>query len=132
MWPGIRGAKNWPHAAFNPNTGLLYANTNNGYSEYKFSKLAEFKPGLRYQGIENTNSPVTPETIAGFVEAIDPMTGKAKWQVPLKGQMIASAMLATGGGLVFTGKQNPGVIPPEARERKPPWEIPTRSRVKAP
>ena len=21
MWPSIRGAKNWPHAAFNPNTG---------------------------------------------------------------------------------------------------------------
>ena len=27
MWPSMRGAKNWPHAAFNPNTGLLYANT---------------------------------------------------------------------------------------------------------
>ncbi len=26
-WPSTRGAKNWPHAAFNPETGLLYANT---------------------------------------------------------------------------------------------------------
>jgi alcohol dehydrogenase (cytochrome c) len=30
MYPSVRGAKNWPHAAFNPNTGLLYANTNEG------------------------------------------------------------------------------------------------------
>ena len=37
MWPSIRGAKNWPHAAFNPNTGLLYANTNHGYSTYRFT-----------------------------------------------------------------------------------------------
>src|SRR5215467_16301745 len=26
-WPSTLGAKNWPHAAFNPETGLLYANT---------------------------------------------------------------------------------------------------------
>jgi len=26
-WPSTRGAKNWQHAAFNPQTGLLYANT---------------------------------------------------------------------------------------------------------
>src|SRR5207247_1681672 len=26
-WPSTRGAKNWQHAAFNPKTGLLYANT---------------------------------------------------------------------------------------------------------
>jgi alcohol dehydrogenase (cytochrome c) len=58
MWPGIRGAKNWPHAAFNPRTGLLYANTNHGYSQYKFIELAEFKPGYRYQGVENINSPI--------------------------------------------------------------------------
>ena len=27
LWPSQWGAKNWAHAAFNPNTGLLYANT---------------------------------------------------------------------------------------------------------
>ena len=27
LWPSTRGGKNWPHAAFNPKTGLLYANT---------------------------------------------------------------------------------------------------------
>src|ERR1043166_5558050 len=25
-WPSTRGGKNWPHAAYNPQTGLLYAN----------------------------------------------------------------------------------------------------------
>ena len=104
LYPSIRGGKNWPHAAYNPNTGLLYANTNEGYSNYKFVPLAEFKPGFRFQGVENTYSPVTPDTTAGWIEAIDPMTAKPKWRVPVKGQMIGSAMLATGGGLLFTGK----------------------------
>jgi hypothetical protein len=31
------------------------------------------------------------------MEAIDPMSGKAVWRTPLYGEMIASAMLATGG-----------------------------------
>ena len=53
MWPSIRGAKNWPHAAFNPNTGLLYANTNDMASFYKFTELAPYKPGVRYQGMAN-------------------------------------------------------------------------------
>ena len=44
MWPSVRGAKNWPHAAFNPNTGLLYANTNDMASFYKFTELAPYKP----------------------------------------------------------------------------------------
>jgi glucose dehydrogenase len=35
MWPSTRGAKNWPHAAFSPETGLLYANTMHRGGIYK-------------------------------------------------------------------------------------------------
>ena len=131
MWPSIRGAKNWPHAAFNPNTGLLYANTNDGYSKYKFVPLAEFKPGFRYQGIENANSPVGPDTVAGHIEAIDPLTAQPKWRVPLKGQMIASAMLATGGGLLFTGKHTGEFIALDADNGQTLWQFKTPSGVNA-
>ena len=131
MWPSIRGAKNWPHAAFNPNTGLLYANTNHGYSTYKFIPLAEFKPGVRYQGIQNVMSPVKTDTLAGHIEAIDPMTGKAKWRTPLHGEMIASAMLATKGGLLFTGKHTGEVIALDADNGKTLWSFKTGSGVNA-
>ncbi len=131
MWPGIRGAKNWPHAAFNPATGLLYANTNHGYSQYRFTSLGEYKAGVRYQGIENVNSPVAADTLAGYVEAIDPLTAKPKWQVPLYGQMIASAMLATGGGLLFTGKHTGEFFAMDAESGKTLWEFKTSSGVNA-
>ncbi len=131
LYPGIRGAKNWPHAAFNPKTGLLYATTNTGFSTYRFLPLQEFKPGFRYQGIENINSPVKPDTLAGHLEAIDPMTGQAKWKTPLHGHMIASAMLATGGGLLFTGQHTGEVLAVDADNGKTLWSFKTGSGVNA-
>jgi alcohol dehydrogenase (cytochrome c) len=131
MWPSIRGAKNWPHAAFNPSTGLLYANTNHGYSTYKFIPLTEFKPGLRYQGVQNIISPIKTDTLAGHIEAIDPLTGKAKWRTPLHGEMIASAMLATKGGLLFTGKHTGDVIALDAENGNTLWSFKTGSGVNA-
>ena len=110
MWPSIRGAKNWPHAAFNPNTGLLYANTNHQGSFYKFTELAPYKPGLRYQGMANRYPELKPGDVVGHIEAIDPLTAKAKWRVPLPDYQIWSAMLATGGGLLFTGKSHRGIL----------------------
>ena len=131
LYPSTRGGKNWPHAAFNSNTGLLYVNTNEGYSNYKFVPLAEFKPGFRYQGIENTYSPVTPDTIAGYIEAIDPMTAKPKWRTPVKGQMIGSAILATGGGLLFTGKHTGEFIALDAENGEILWQFKTPSGINA-
>ena len=131
MYPGIRGAKNWPHAAFNPNTGLLYANTNTGHSTYRFTEYKGYKPGTRYQHIENINSPVKEDTLAGHMEAIDPLTGKAVWRTPLYGQMIASAMLATGGGLLFTGKHTGEFIAVDADSGQELWAFRTGSGINA-
>jgi len=36
--------------------------------------------------------------------AINPLTGEKKWEVPLTDLPSSAGMLATGGGLVFTGK----------------------------
>ena len=87
--------------------------------------------GHRYQCVENINSPITPETLAGHIEAIDPMTGKAVWRKPLYGEMIASAMLATGGGLLFTGKHNGDFIAVDADTGQTLWSFKTGSGVNA-
>ncbi|MGZ5234376.1 MAG: PQQ-dependent dehydrogenase, methanol/ethanol family, partial [Burkholderiales bacterium] len=56
LWPGQWGAKNWAHAAFNPNTGLLYANTMHHSRLVKFVPV-EYKSGQRYVGFENVPVP---------------------------------------------------------------------------
>ena len=40
----------------------------------------------------------------GHFLAINPLTGEKKWEVPLKDLPSAAGMLATAGGLVFTGQ----------------------------
>jgi alcohol dehydrogenase (cytochrome c) len=131
MWPSVRGAKNWPHAAFNPNTGLLYANTNHQASIYQFTELAPYKPGLRYQGIQNSYPELKPGDVVGHIEAIDPLTAKAKWRVPLQDYQNWSAMLATGGGLLFTGKSTGEFFAMDADTGRTLWEFRTSSGVNA-
>ena len=48
LWPRTRGGKNWPHAAFNPETGLLYANTMHQRRMYKHlpAEAARGRPAL--------------------------------------------------------------------------------------
>ena len=48
MWPSTRGAKNWPHAAFNPDTGLLYADTMHVGMLYKHLESKPHVVGQRY------------------------------------------------------------------------------------
>jgi alcohol dehydrogenase (cytochrome c) len=131
MWPSINGAKNWGHAAFNPNTGLLYVNTNHSFSTYKFTPLGPHNPGQRYQFIENKYPPTPKDTPSGHMEAIDPVTGKAKWRTPLIGQRNMSAMLATGGGLLFTGKNTGEFIALDADTGEVVWSFKTGSGINA-
>ena len=131
IWPSINGAKNWPHAAFNPNTGLLYANTLNSYSTFKFTPLEEYKPGFRYMGIENIYPPTSTTEPAGHMEAIDPLTAKPKWRVPLVGHRNASAMMATGGGLIFTGQFSGDLIALDADTGNKLWSFKTSSGINA-
>jgi alcohol dehydrogenase (cytochrome c) len=131
MWPSVRGAKNWPHAAFNPNTGLLYANTNHSYSTVRMLELAPFKAGTRYVGVENTYPTVNRGDIVGHIEAIDPLTATSKWRIPVRDYQIASAMLATGGGLLFSGKHTGEFFALDADTGQTLWEFRTSSGVNA-
>jgi hypothetical protein len=47
---------------------------------------------------------IKPGDVLGYFAAIDPLTGEKKWEVPLTDLPSSAGMLATGGGLVFTGK----------------------------
>jgi alcohol dehydrogenase (cytochrome c) len=128
MWPSTRGGKNWPHAAFNPETGLLYANTIHEGRLYKHLTIEEFKAGQRYMFVENVNIPSNGQPI-GHVDAIDPLTGQQKWRVPLTDHQYWSAMLATGGGLLFTGKETGEFIALDADNGKELWHFQTGSGI---
>ena len=130
-WPSTRGGKNWQHAAFNPETGLLYANTLHEGRMYKHLEIKPRVVGQRYQFIENLPLPRLTDQPVGHMEAIDPLTAQKKWRTPLMDFQIWSAMLATGGGLLFTGKETGEFIAVDADTGKIVWQFQTGSGINA-
>src|SRR6266853_1614401 len=130
-WPSTRGAKNWQHAAFNPQTGLLYANTLHEGRMYKHLETKPHVVGQRYMYIENLPLPRAAGEPVGHIEAIDPLTAEKKWRVPLTDFQIWSAMLATGGGVLFTGKETGEFIALDAGTGKQLWQFQTGSGINA-
>src|SRR5689334_9781513 len=129
-WPSTRGAKNWQHAAFNPNTGLIYANTLHEGRMYKHLETKPYERGQRYMYIENLPMPRAAGDPVGHIDAIDPLTGEKKWRVPLTDFQIWSAMLASGE-LLFTGKETGEFIALDAATGKQLWQFQTGSGVNA-
>jgi alcohol dehydrogenase (cytochrome c) len=131
LWPTQRGAKNWPHAAFDPESGLLYANTMHSARLYRHLPVEAFAPGTRYQFIENLPAPQPAGEPIAHVDAIDPMTATPRWRAPLWDHPHWSAILATGGGLLFTGKETGEFIAIDARTGKTLWQFQTGSGINA-
>ncbi len=131
MWPSTRGGKNWPHAAFNPETGLLYANTMHRGGIYRHIETKPHVSGQRYQFIENKPTPIAEGAAIAHVDAIEPLTGKQRWRAPLHDHPHWSAMLATAGGLLFTGKMTGEFIAIDSDTGKTVWQFQTGSGVNA-
>jgi len=127
IWPS-RGTNAVP-IAFNPNTGLIYAST---WNVPRIQKLAPPKPtviGGQSTGVEARVPDTKPGDVVGHFAAINPLTGEKKWEVPLTDVPSAAGMLATGGGLVFTGKITGEFLALDQDTGKTLWQFKTGSSV---
>jgi len=131
IWPTQRGAKNWPHAAFNPETGLLYANTMHSARLFKQLPTGPYVPGQRYMFVENLPSKQPEGEPIGHVDAIEPLSAKQVWRSPLWDHPQWSAIVATGGGLLFTGKETGEFVAIDAANGKTLWQFQTGSGINA-
>ena len=118
--------------AYNPKTGTVYLNTINYPQMVKFVPV-EYKPGLRYTGMESRPFPrPAGEDAEGFHLAMDPLTGKVKWQIKLTDFVTQAGMLATDGGLVFTGRMTGEFLALDEATGKILWQFQTGSGVNSP
>ena len=127
IWPS-RGTNAVP-IAFNPNTGLVYAST---WNLPRIQKLAPPKPqvvGTSTTGVTARLPPTKPGDVLGFFAAINPLTGEKKWEVPLTELPSSAGMMATGGGLVFTGKLTGEFVALDEATGKTLWQFKTGSSV---
>jgi alcohol dehydrogenase (cytochrome c) len=127
IWPS-RGTNATP-IAFNPNTGLIYAST---WNVPRIQQLAPPKPaviGGTSTGVNSRQPEAKPGDVLGHLAAINPLTGEKKWEIPLTDLPSSSGMLATGGGLVFTGKLSGEFIALDENTGKTLWQFKTGSSV---
>src|SRR5262249_7987843 len=109
----------------------LYANTLHEGRMYKHLETKPFKVGERYMFIENLPLPRAADQPLSHMEAIDLVTAQKKWRTPLMDFQIWSAMLATGGGLLCTGKETGEFIAVDADSGKVVWQFQTGSGINA-
>jgi alcohol dehydrogenase (cytochrome c) len=116
--------------AFNPKTGLVYLNSWNYPRRLKFVDF-KFELGKGSTGIESTMETPKGEP-AGYHMAIEPLTGKVVWQVPIMDMASSAGMLATDGGLLFTGLLTGEVVALDQDNGKTLWQFKTGSSIVAP
>ena len=129
IWPGLIGAKNYAPMSYNPKTRLLYLNAIEASMRYKLLGVAGWRAGTLFLGAELTFN--LPEGDVGYLRAVDPVTGEARWEIPL-GAPNNGGTLSTAGDLVFTGDQLGRIIAFHAQSGAELWSYKTGSSVIAP
>jgi alcohol dehydrogenase (cytochrome c) len=116
--------------AFNPNTGLIYATT---WNLPRIQKLvmtpAPAVAGGSTTGVTARLPQVKPGEPYGHFVAINPLTGDRKWAIPMMDLPSSAGVLATGGGLLFTGKLTGEFLALDEETGKTLWQFKTGSSV---
>jgi alcohol dehydrogenase (cytochrome c) len=118
--PGAAGATNWMSPTYDPQTKLFYVTSREQCD--LFSTAAQpYQAGHAYYGSAYfPNDDMAP--FWGALRAIDPASGKLKWEWKHPSPTW-SGVLSTAGGLVFTGDAEGNFIALDATAGKPLWHF---------
>jgi len=134
--PGSHGGKNWPPIAFSPQTRMSYIPANNNLCGALVGIPVTYKAGTSYAGVRFGGPPLTApgaKHIGGEVQAWNVDTGMRVWTHEYATSPNWGSMLATAGGLVFTGGTNDRKLHAfDAATGKLLWEAETNSGIVAP
>ncbi|MDZ7819195.1 MAG: methanol/ethanol family PQQ-dependent dehydrogenase [Aliarcobacter sp.] len=98
--PSFLGGKNWMPMAYSQKTKNFYVPSNEWGMDI-WNQPVSYKKGAAYLGAGFTIKPIFEDHI-GSLKAIDPLTGKVKWNYKNKSPLWGG-VLTTAGGLVITG-----------------------------
>jgi alcohol dehydrogenase (cytochrome c) len=133
--PSLWGGKNWPPIAFSPATRMIYVPANENLCQtLEGLDTVEYTPGKGYTGAKiGGMSVVKGADHIGEVQAWNVDTGQKVWTHNYAHSENWGAMLATAGGLVFSGGTNDRHIHAfNAATGDLLWEFPTSSGILAP
>ena len=126
VYPSLQGATNWASPSFSASTGMLYVPVREMGSIY-YKSATEYRPGTYYTG---GSEKAKDEEAWGAVRALDVKSGKQIWDFPLPSPSWAGVM-ATAGGLVFSGSNEGSFFALDARTGKPLWNFQTGGPIRS-
>jgi alcohol dehydrogenase (cytochrome c) len=128
MLPGANGGVEWSPIATDPGQSLAYAINLHQPMNY-FVESSPYPNGKLWLG--GAFKVIPTEASAGNITAVNYDTGKIKWQVKTPEPMIGG-ILATAGGLVFTGEGNGKFAAYNSSNGKELWSFRAGAGVNAP
>lgn len=127
--PGAIGGANWSPVSYDPGTGLAYVAASHVPMRYTVKEMpatAE-RPALRYSSLETIDEPNW-----GTLSAISTReAGRIRWQVKTDTPLVGG-VLATAGGLVFSGEGNGYLSAFDAASGERLWQFQCGAGVNAP
>ena len=128
--PSLWGGKNWPPIAYSPKTRMIYIPANENLCMSSTGQKVDYTPGGRFVGARTTLSVFPGADHIGEVQAWNVDTGKRVWTHTYANSQNWGPMLATAGGLVFSGGTNDRMFHAfDASSGKLLWEFPTNSGI---
>ncbi|MCZ6803512.1 MAG: PQQ-binding-like beta-propeller repeat protein [Proteobacteria bacterium] len=128
MLPGANGGVEWSPMATDPSKGLVFVINLHQPMTYHVEETP-YPDGKLWLG--GAFKVIPSEEQWGNVTAVDYNTGKIKWKVKTQQPMIGG-ILATGGGLVFTGEGNGLFKAYNSATGELMWQDQTKAGVNAP
>jgi glucose dehydrogenase len=108
----------WNGAAHSPLTGLLYVNAIDWCTFFKLGPDPQWVATVPYTGLANgwgSNDPI--DKWHGWINAVDPATGRMAWRIKWPTPMYA-ALTPTAGNVLFTGDLDGNFLVLDARNGK--------------
>jgi len=132
--PDAHGGKTWPPIAFSPKTRLIYVPANNNLCMSMVGVPGTDRAGRAVVGVQFGRFFMAPGADHfGEVQAWNVDTGQRVWTHNYKNSSNWGSMLATAGGLVFTGGTSDRRFHAfDASTGELLWEFPTGSGILAP
>ena len=127
IWPSTNGATVWFSPSFSPKTGCIYVAVREKGSRY-FKRNTVYQPGVEFLGGGEDDLPTEEEW--GAIRALQATTGDQRWEFKLHSPPWAGVM-ATAGGLVFSGSNEGNFYALDADTGKPLWDFQTGGAIEA-
>jgi alcohol dehydrogenase (cytochrome c) len=131
--PSWHGGKNWEPGAYSPKTRMVYIPAQENICAVMMGRILETPSGGRRAATTSQMYVVPGADHISEVQAWNVDTGKKVWSHNFAKSPNWGPILATGGGLVFSGGTNDRLFRAfDATTGEVLWEFPTNSGVYAP